>query len=341
VKIGLFGGSFNPPHLGHLQSALTVLQKTGLDQVTFIPTSQNPFKTPVEGPTSQQRLEMVQAAVTGYHQKFTVDDLEIRRGGRSYAIDTIKEYRKTHEAEDLFFIMGVDSFEELDQWKDFAHLIEETNFIVTSRPGLDLPTSIEELPQGLQKFVADFDFNFVDLKTGRNIQFITLKDVDTSSTELRKQVRIGRNVSKFLPLAVETYVKEHKLYAPLGHKIADYQQFTQFCAGVLFDRKAIQVKGFDLRSMSAPSEFTLVASGTSTRHATSLGENVMMRVKEEYGVLPQSVEGTEEGRWVLIDYGSLIIHLFYDYVRNEYALENLWKQAVDLNLKDPTLEKKA
>jgi len=79
----------------------------------------------------------------------------------------------------------------------------------------------------------------------------------------------------------------------------------------------------------------LIASGTSTRHAASLAENVVQAVKEEYNVLPQSVEGVDEGRWVVIDYGSLIVHVFYDFVRQEYSLEKLWKDGKDLNLKDP------
>ena len=95
------------------------------------------------------------------------------------------------------------------------------------------------------------------------------------------------------------------------------------------------VKGYDLTKMSAPSEYAVIASGTSTRHAASMAENLVVAVKEEYNVLPQSVEGIDEGRWVLVDYGSLIIHLFYDFVRQEYSLENLWREGIDLGLKDP------
>lgn len=91
--------------------------------------------------------------------------------------------------------------------------------------------------------------------------------------------------------------------------------------------------------MSAPSEYAVIASGTSTRHAAAMAENVVMAVKEEYNVHPQSVEGIDEGRWVLVDYGSLIVHIFYDFVRQEYSLENLWRQGVDLGLKDPYVGK--
>lgn len=200
--------------------------------------------------------------------------------------------------------------------------------------GLIFPTSADDLPPSIKEQVADFDFNFIELKTGRNIQFVRLNDVQISGTELRKWLRIGKNVDKFIPLSVEGYIKEQKLYKPPTDKIGDYQALTEFCGQVLFDKKGIAIRGFDQRKAVAPSEFSLVASGTSTRHASAMAENVMAAVKEEYNVWPQSVEGIEEGRWVLVDYGSLIVHIFYDFVRQEYQIENLWRAATDLNLKD-------
>ncbi|GIL17125.1 MAG: hypothetical protein BroJett040_08760 [Oligoflexia bacterium] len=339
MKVGIFGGSFNPPHMGHLNSLQTVAKKAGLDQVRLVPTSQNPLKVPTEGPTPQQRLEMTKLAVMDWGPQFVVDDQEVVRAGKSYTIDTIQSLRKTIPAEDLYLIIGMDQFDELEQWKDVESLLKETNLIVTSRPGYDFPADVESLPKYLQKLVEEFDFNFIELKTGRDVQFIQLKDVEISATELRKWIRIGKSVEKYIPLSVETYIKTHKLYQHLGAKIGDYQKFTDFCAQVLFAKKGIMVKGFDLRAMSAPSEFALVASGTSTRHATALAENVIRSVKEEYNVHPLSHEGMDEGRWIAIDYGQLIIHIFYDFVRQEYSLENLWKEAVDLKLVDQSLKK--
>lgn len=336
MRVGIFGGSFNPPHMGHLSSMQTVLKKLGLDQIRVIPATQNPLKMQTEGPTPQQRLEMTRAALTSWGSAFVVDDQEIKRGGKSYTIDTIKNIRKEVDANDLYLIVGMDKLEELEQWKDFPSILKEANLIITSRPGFQFPESPDELPEIIRDQVADFDFNFIELNTGRNIQFLKVDDVVASGTELRKALRGGRNVSKDIPLAVENYIKENKLYRNLGDRIGDYEKFVEFCAGILFSRKAIQVRGFDIRPLTAPSEFTIVASGTSTRHASSLGENLVMAVKEEYGVHPQSIDGIDEGRWVVLDYGSLMIHIFYDYVRQEYNLEKLWVGGKDMNLKDPT-----
>jgi nicotinate-nucleotide adenylyltransferase len=334
MKVGIFGGSFNPPHMGHLNSLQTVLKKAGLHKIHVIPAAQNPLKTPVEGPTPEQRLEMTKLAVDTWGPSFFVDDQEILRGGKSYTIDSIKHLRNSQSAEDLYLIIGADKLDEFEDWKDYKEILSESNLIVTSRPGYEFPKSKEELPKKLQKLVEEFDFNFIELKTGRNIQFIHLQDVEISSSELRKWLRSGKNVEKHLPLSVEGYIKKHKLYQNLGHKIGDYEKFAQFCGDILFSKKGILVRGFDLRKMSAPSEYAIVASGTSTKHTTSLAESLVRAVKEEYNFLPQSMEGQDEGRWVVVDYGSLIVHVFYDFVRQEYSIENLWRGATDMGLKE-------
>ncbi len=341
MRVGIFGGTLNPPHMGHLGSLQTVLKKAGLDEIRVTPAFQSPLKIPIEGPTAEQRLEMTKLALQGFDKAFKVDDQEIRRGGKSYTIDTVKNLRKDVDANDLYLIIGMDKLEEFESWKSASELLKEVNLIVTSRPGFRFPDSPEELPAFLKKEVLEFDFNFIELKTGRNIQFVKIEDVPVSSTELRKWIRMGKNTSKFIPLSVETYIKENKLYKNQGDRVKDYAEFTKTCANILFSKKAIAVRGYDLRSMAAPSEFALVASGTSTRHASSLAENVMKAVKEEFNLYPQSVEGVDEGRWVVIDYGSLMVHVFYDYVRQEYSLENLWREAKDMGFLDPDMKKPA
>lgn len=335
MRVGIFGGGFNPPHNGHINSMLTVHKKLGIDKIYVVPNMQNPLKVPVEGPTPEQRIEMVKLALATYGSAFQIDEQEVKRGGLSYTIDTVMNYRKSVSADDLFLIIGADNLEGFNQWKDYGKILTECNLIVTTRPGFHIPTSEDELPEFLKELVADYDFNFLSLKSNRTIQFITLDDVEVASSELRRSMRGGKNVQKYIPLPVESYIKEKKLYRPIGDRISDYEKFTEFCAKVLFSKKAINVMGYDVRLISAPTEFTLVASGTSTRHASSLAENLVQSVREEYGVLPQGIEGVDEGRWVVIDYGSLMIHLFYDFVRNEYSIERLWKDGTDLKLKDP------
>lgn len=335
MKIGIFGGSFNPPHVGHLNSLQTVFKKVGLDKVIVVPAEQSPLKTPTDGPSSQHRLEMTRIAVQSWGSQYEVSDLEIKRGGSSYTIDTLTEFKKLYPTDDLFLIFGADHFYQFENWKSPEKILDIASLIITSRPGFDLPTDEKDLPKFYQPMVEEMDFNYVELKSGKSIQFIRLNDVEASATHIRKLLRIGKSVEKYIPLGVETYIRENSLYQNLGSKIGDYGQFTKFCADVLFSKKGIQVRGFDLRQVSTSSDYSLVASGTSTRHASSLGENVIRAVKEEYNVFPQATEGLDEGRWVVLDYGSLIVHVFYDYVRMEYNLENLWRDAKDMGLVDP------
>jgi nicotinate-nucleotide adenylyltransferase len=277
---------------------------------------------------------MTKLAVESWGKEYVIDDQEIRRAGKSYTIDTLKNLREKVMAEDLYLIVGMDKLEEMEDWKDLKGILTEANLIVTSRPGFSFPESVEELPKAIRQLVEEFDFNFIELKTGRNIQFVRVTEVEISSSELRKWVRMGKNVEKYIPLSVENHIKKHKIYSSMSEKVNDFKKFTEFCGAFLFSKKAIAVRGFDLRNISAPAEFALVTSGTSTRHASSLAENLMQAVKEKYNLYPQGLEGLDEGRWIVLDYGSLIVHVFYDFVRQEYSIENLWKQATDMNLKE-------
>ena len=118
MKIGIFGGSFNPPHNGHVNSLTTVQKKMGFDLIHIIPNSQNPLKIPTDGPATEHRLEMAKQAFNSYGEKFHVNDMELKRGGKSYTIDTVNELLKKHKSSELFLIIGSDNFESFSEWKD-------------------------------------------------------------------------------------------------------------------------------------------------------------------------------------------------------------------------------
>ena len=336
ARIGIFGGTFNPLHAGHVNAIVTVHNRIKLDEVVVIPAAQNPKKGPVEGPTPDQRLAMLKRGLSEFEDFVSVDDQELRKGGPSYSVDTVRAYAKTIAAENLYVIVGLDQFNDFDQWKSFEEILTLANLVVVTRPNYSLPFSEQDMPEGLKPLVAAFDRQFVQLATGRSIEFVRLQDMDVSASDVRKRLRSGRNVDAQLSIGVEEYIREQNLYAPIGPLIGDYSEFTKFCANVLFERKAISTRAFDLTKTDAASEYALIASGTSTRHAASLAEAVQRAVKDEYNVFPMSIEGVTEGRWVLLDYGSLIIHVFYDFVRQEYRLEDLWKNGKDMDLKDTT-----
>ncbi len=333
ARIGLFGGTFNPLHMAHVNAITTVHNRIKLDEVVVVPAAQNPNKPTVEGPTANQRLEMLKRGLADF-DFVSIDEQELKRGGPSYSIDTVKSYAKTIAPENLYVVVGLDQFNDFDRWKSFEEILTLANLVVVTRPNYTLPFSEEDMPEGLKPLIAAFDRSFVQLSTGRSIEFVRLQDMDISASDVRKRMRSGRNVDAQLSIGVEEYIREQGLYAPIGPLIGDYAEFAKFCGDILFERKAINVRAFDLTEIEAATEYSLIASGTSTRHAVSLAEAVQRAVKDEYNVFPMSIEGATEGRWVLLDYGSLIVHVFYDFVRQEYRLEDLWRLGKDMNLKD-------
>jgi nicotinate-nucleotide adenylyltransferase len=335
ARVGLFGGTFNPLHMGHVNAITTVHNRIKLDEVVVIPAAKNPKKDVSEDASGEQRLTMLKRGLSEFSEFVKVDDQEVKRGGPSYSIDTVRAYSKMITPENLYVIVGLDQFNDFDRWKDFSEILTLANLVVVTRPGHTLPFAEEDMPEGLKPLVAMFDRAFIQLTTGRSIEFVRLQDMDMSSSDIRKRLRSGRNVDAHLSIGVEEYIREQNLYAPIGPLIGDYADFAKFCANALFERKAIAVRAFDLTEIDAASEYALIASGTSTRHASSLADAVQRAVKDEYNVFPMSVEGSQEGRWVLLDYGSLIVHVFYDFVRQEYRLEDLWNKGKDMGFTDP------
>lgn len=331
-KIGIFGGTFNPLHNGHIGSMKTVKEKLGLDKIRVVPAAQSPNRKKIDGPTADQRLEMVHCGLVDYQETCEVDDREVNRGGISYTIDTLISYTEDFPEEDIFLIVGLDQFEQFDQWNRYQEILDIANLVVTSRPGGILPKTVEDFPPGIESLVSDFSDNYALLKSGRSIQFVQLNDIEISATEIRKRLRNGEAVDEYIPLPVRSYIQKHELYESLGRSIGDFEQFTHKCAEVLSAKNGINVQAYDLRELAQPSEFSIIASGTSTRHTSALAEHVVRQVKKSYGVYPQNVEGIKEGRWVVLDYGSLMIHLFYDYVRIEYQLEKLWEKGTQIKL---------
>jgi nicotinate-nucleotide adenylyltransferase len=212
-RLGLFGGTFNPIHYGHLRSAEEVCEALALDRLWFIPAGHPPHKT-AQGITSfEVRLEMSRLAV-GNHPVMSVSDLEGRRPGRSYSIETLRQIRlEVGPAWELYFILGLDAILEIATWKDYKDLFALSHFVVLDRPGYDRQRLGEVLLgevhplfrplQGERSFQHPSGHNVV-------LQETTLMDI--SGTGIREMVRRGRSIRYLLPEAVREYIIMHKLY---------------------------------------------------------------------------------------------------------------------------------
>jgi len=211
-RIGLFGGTFNPIHLGHLRGGEQIQEAFGLHEVIFIPAALPPHKATEKIIEPHHRLEMVKWAIQR-NPYFSASDVELRRSGKSYSIDTIRYFRETHQSSLFFFILGRDAFAEIETWKEYQHLFSLCNFIVMTRPGFQKGSSPSPLPESLiPAFRYDQKADAWVHSSGYTLFFKEIRYLDISSTKVRELIKKGESVSKFIPPEVEAYIREHGLY---------------------------------------------------------------------------------------------------------------------------------
>lgn len=325
-KIGLFGGSFNPPHMGHVSLVRSVARKLGLSQVIVIPNLQNPLK-PVGSDLSiapEHRYQMTRLAFEELQGLAEVWDGELKRPAPSYTIDSIKEWkRRTGDEAELYLLIGVDNLERLNEWKNWQDIITQANLVVTSRPGWPLPYRTSDLPEFLRDLVVRSQFNEFELSTGKKLIVTSIPEVAVSSTDIRRLYSQGKKDVAHVPLPVQNYILEHQLYSGLRTKSASDEGLLSEILGLLEDRKLFDIRRFDLRQAQGIADFVVIASGTSSRHVSQAAEYTMLELKKRYSLLPVAQEGVDTGNWVVIDYGNIILHLFEDNTRRVYKLEEL------------------
>ncbi len=338
VKVGIFGGTFNPFHMGHLSCALEITRKWSLQQMILIPTYQSPDRIPTDGPSPQARWEMTNAAIQPYSPLLIASDLEIKRGQLSYTWKTIQELKKLKpDVDEWCLIIGADQFAKFDQWYEFEKILDQVTLIVVNRPGFEWSSQPQHWAIGLKNKLIKNEKSLSQnhaLPAHWNIQFEEISQINVSSSEIRRRLRLGESLEGLVPDSVAQMITENNWYHDLHNRIQDFHLFSLQIGKWLNARKAINVVGFELGENHPLADYALVASGTSTRQTTALAEFITSQVQEQLGVWPQNVEGQSEGRWIVIDYGSLIIHLYYDFVRNEYRLEDLWKDKKRLVIED-------
>jgi nicotinate-nucleotide adenylyltransferase len=206
-RIGLFGGTFDPIHLGHLRCAQEVWEAFELSQVIFILAATPPHKLDRPIISSQHRWNMVKLAVAD-NPSFALSDVEINREGASYSIETISHYhRNLQKGERLFFIIGADAFCEIETWKDYPQLFTVCDFIVISRPHFDPLQAPVLISEGFQKKGDHFLH-----PSGHSLHLLSVTPIGIASTEIRRAVREGRSLSYLIPKEVEKYIIKEGLY---------------------------------------------------------------------------------------------------------------------------------
>ena len=212
-KIGLFGGTFNPIHYGHLRPAQEIGAWLNLNPVIFIPASDPPHKEKREILPGALRAQMVRLAVAD-NPRFSFSDVEINRPGKSYSVETVSYFRGHFgEESELYFILGLDAFLEIGTWKDPAILFTLCHFVIMTRPGFEKKFTPDHLPVDLaHNFCYDAGKGGYMHKSGYGVFPREITALDISSTRIRESVRNGVSIKYLLPPVVEEYIAEQQLY---------------------------------------------------------------------------------------------------------------------------------
>ncbi|MFO8111069.1 MAG: nicotinate-nucleotide adenylyltransferase [Desulfosalsimonadaceae bacterium] len=218
---GLFGGTFNPVHLGHLRTALEVKEGFGLDHIHFIPAATPPHKGKEELASDTDRFAMLTLAIEGA-AGFSVSDAEMKRSGRSYTIDTVRDLtQKVSASTQCFLIVGLDAFLEIDTWKDYTALFEAISFIVMSRPDGGEPFG-EAAFTGIGDYIkrtvsSGYAFNREENgffhETLQPVSLFPVTPLGISATAIRRMVKQGRSIRYLVPEPVAAYIFDKRLYA--------------------------------------------------------------------------------------------------------------------------------
>lgn len=214
MRIGVFGGTFNPVHYGHLRAAEEVRERLKLSKIIFLPAGRPPLKhSALAG--ARHRLRMTSLAISG-NPRLEVSDIECARAGTSFTVETMLALRAQRPKDRLYFILGADAFSDLPLWKDPYLLVTLCDFVVITRPPNGFGQALDSPFIGAMPVKRGNAPLMARLRGGRKAYFLEVTNVDISSTMIRSLVREGRSAKYLLPAEVESYIIANKLYLDGG-----------------------------------------------------------------------------------------------------------------------------
>lgn len=206
------GGSFNPVHNAHLQIAKVAQSAFSLDRVLFIPAADPPHKTLAGGVPFDVRCRMVELAIKG-EATFELSTIEGERSGKSYSIDTIRAFNKQLPLDELFFIIGGDSFGEMGLWHSYAAIFASCSIIAVERPGHEIIDPSGSLPVSIRgDFRHDKEGHRLIHQSGHSVYFLQGTPQEISSTEVRRLAARGDSITHLVPSDVAAYISQQRIY---------------------------------------------------------------------------------------------------------------------------------
>jgi nicotinate-nucleotide adenylyltransferase len=208
-RTAVFGGSFNPIHLGHLLMADDMLERLALDRVVFVPAANPPHKPATMLAPAEHRYEMVRRAVAG-HRGFEVSDIELRRRGPSFTVDTVEAL--AGGGDELFLLVGSETFLDLLSWRQPRRIVELTRLVVVPRTGSAFDPESAAAQKVLREVGAERFVGPDDAVTPATVVVVRASSLPISSSDLRARARQGRSLDYRAPETVVAYIREHGLY---------------------------------------------------------------------------------------------------------------------------------
>ncbi len=221
ARVGLYGGSFNPIHVGHLRSAVEVRARARLAEVWLLPAHQPPHKDTAEIAPASDRLAMLQLGL-GDTPGLRAEPIELERKGPSYSIDTLRLLRERHPDQTFAWVLGFDAFLELHAWHQYDRFVTECDLVVTTRPPHPVTTGANldrfgELPIAVRRgFWYEPAIGCYVNESGRRLEFLPVTQLDISASALRAAIAQGASIRYLVPESVRAYLIEHRLYQPHG-----------------------------------------------------------------------------------------------------------------------------
>lgn len=213
MRLGVFGGTFNPIHVGHLRAVIEVQETFTLDRLLLIPSANPPHKGAEDIAAAEDRLQMVRLAVQGL-PSLEASAVELARSGLSYTIETLQYFHNYFGPESVIhFVVGVDAFSEITTWKSYHQLFATAHFIVMTRPG----STLNNLERFIHTHISrDYQYDTTASRYGHprwcSIFCLNITHLDISATQIREWIRQGRSIRFLVPATVEAFIKTRGLY---------------------------------------------------------------------------------------------------------------------------------
>jgi len=352
-RVGILGGTFDPFHHGHLALARAARDQAGLDRILVVPAAVPPHKVGQVISAAADRAAMVEAGIAA-EPGLELSRIELDRAGPSYTVDTVAELDRTERAAgrkpDISVILSAESFAGFADWHEPDRLLDLARIVVAPRPGHPAPDSAS-----------------IERRTGGRADRVTVIDgplVDVSASSIRRLASAGQDLDGLIPPGVARYIRAHRLYrqpepeedsslvtdpanelptatagtstiprpdglpnrGPAAPTDERPLEMARRIVELAEDKKAADIVLLDLTGLTTLADAFVICSGGSERQLDAIADGILEGLRVEK-VRPIGREGTAASHWVLVDFGSVVVHIFTPPEREYYSLEKHWAEA--------------